>query len=144
MMAANAERLVDWVIPDLDILLRIFSRRHPDLTLIQNFKTMVRERRVIILGWVKQALYERCQQQSQMHRLASYLRYYPDVSVTDADYERLAERRFQLREQGVTASSRQLLLWVIADRVQARIWSLDKHWLSLQGFKCPLLGDLIN
>ena len=142
MMAVSTSGRTTWILPDLDILLRIFSRRHPDLALIHGFKLMAKERRLVIVGWVKQALYERCQQQGQMHRLAGYLRYFPDLQATDSDYERLADRRFQLREQGVTASSRQLFLWVMAERIQAQIWSLDKNWLSLQAFKCPLIHEV--
>ena len=129
------------VIPDLDILLRSFSRRHPDLSLIQHFKVLTQQRRILLMGWVKQALYERCQQSTQMHRLAQHLRYFPDVPVGDVDYERLAERRLQLREKGITASSRQLYLWVVAERIGAHVWSRDRNWQSLVQRGCQLYQE---
>ena len=131
-----------WVLPDIDILLRSFDRRHPNLSLIERFRALTHERRLLLMGWVRQAFYERCQQMTQMKRLAQSLRYYPELKIEDNDYVSIAERRYALRSQGASASTRQLLLWSAAERVRGYVWSLDQQWNALGKLGCPVVNTI--
>ena len=130
------------ILPDVDVLVRCFTRRHPDLSAIKQFQLLAQGRRLCLLGWVRQIVLERCVQQAQMLRFAQQLSSFPDVKIVREDYEAAAEHRLELRDKQIRASSRQLFLWALADRLGAEIWSYDKSWLALAGVACPLSKEL--
>ena len=139
--AASSLRLV---LPDVDVLVRCFTRRHPDLSAIKHFQALVAERRLFLLGWVRQIVLERCVQETQLKRFAQQLAAFPDLHIVRADYEVAAELRLLLRDQQIRASSRQLFLWALAKRLDADIWSYDKSWLALRVAGCPLNSNLMR
>lgn len=127
-----------FVLPEVDILLRAFTRRDPDLLLIHHVTRHVRARTLAIGHWTRQALLARTRDGRQFARLAHALAAFPAPRLLPTDHVDAARRMQRLREQGVPVSGRQALAWTVAERLGAQVWSNEKPWHALAGQGCPL------
>jgi hypothetical protein len=127
------------IVPDLDILLKAFSRQTPEPLVVLAFTRHVTDRRIHLVGWVRQGLLSRTADDRQFDRLNRLLEAFPDLRVLSTDHLQAARLSRRLRERSVTVSPWQALLWTVAERIGGVIWSGDRRWLTLQSSHCPLL-----
>ena len=127
-----------FVLPEADILARVFTRRDPDLLLIHQVTSLTRERRLLIAHPVRQALLARTRDGRQFARLAHALAAFPAPRQSPNDYLEAAHRQQRLREQGVPIAPAVALAWTLAERLQAQVWSNDKAWMMLAGQGAPV------
>lgn len=128
------------VIPDLDAWARAFGRLDPDPRVVHAFRELVRARRVLCLGWISQELLARLDDERQATRLAWILSGYPEVVLRPEDHLAAAERTRRLRRSGVELPARAALLWSVAQRVGALVWSLDRRWEPLARRGAPMMA----
>lgn len=127
------------VIPDLDAWSRAFGRLDPDPRVVHAFRELVRARRVLTLGWIRQELLARLDDERQATRLAWILSGYPEVILLPEDHLAAAERTRRLRRSGVELPARAALLWSVAHRIGAVVWSLDHRWQPLARRGAPVV-----
>ena len=127
------------VIPDLDVWVRAFGRLDPDPGAVHAFRELVRARRVLTLGWIRQDLLARLDDERQVTRLAWILSGYPEIVVRTADHLAAAELVRRMRRSGLILPGRAALLWAVALRLGAVLWSLDRRWLPLARRGAPLI-----
>jgi hypothetical protein len=126
------------VLPDLDIWLKALSRRDPDLLVVHGFKRAVEARRVFLLGLVRQALLARVRDERQFARLAHALSAFPDLPVLARDHVRAAAIIRGLRGRVAAVTPWQALLWAVAERLPALVWSEARSWSPLAAQACPV------
>jgi hypothetical protein len=129
---------LELVLPDIDIWLKAFSRQGPDPMVVHAFRRQVQERRVLLVGMVRQALLARSRDARQFARLDEVLSGFPDLPVQARDHRRAAMLIQRLRSQQLALSPWQALLWAVAERLPAHIWSQERHWQTLAERGCPL------
>ena len=128
------------VIPDLDVWVRAFGRLDPDPGAVHAFRELVRARRVLTLGWIRQDLLARLDDERQATRLAWILSGYPEVVLRPDDHLVAAELVRRLRRSGQRLTGRAALLWAVAGRIGAAVWSLDRRWQALARRGAPVVG----
>lgn len=126
------------VIPDLDAWMRAFGRLDPDPRAVHAFRACALARRVLAMGWIRQELLARLDDERQATRLDWILSGYPEVVLRPEDHRRAAELTRRMRRAGQALPARAALLWATAERVGARIWSLDRRWAPLARRGAPL------
>ena len=127
------------VLPDVDIWFKAFSRQDPDPLVVHGFAQRVRTRQVFLLGLVRQALLARTRDPRQGVRLNHVLAAFPDLPMLARDHTRAAGIIQRLRPTGLVVSPWQAVMWAIAERLQGRIWTQDRHWQALAPHGCPLV-----
>lgn len=130
---------LELLLPDVDIWLKAFSRQGPDPLVVHAFRRHVQERSILLVGLVRQALLARSRDARQLARLDEVLSGFPDLPVQARDHRRAAVLIQRLRAQQVALSPWQALLWAVAERLPARIWSQERHWQILAERGCPLV-----
>jgi predicted nucleic acid-binding protein len=126
------------LLPDADIWFRAFSRQDPDPMVVHAFGRNVRERRIYLMGWVRQGLLARVRDERQFTRLAWVLSAFPDLPLLPRDHEQAAQITRRMRELQVPTSPWSALVWAVAIRLDGAVWSRERHWQALQSFGCPL------
>ena len=121
----NADRPI---IPDLDAWVRAFGRLDPEPRAVHTFRELARARRILTLGWICQELLASLDEERQAVRLAAILAGYPEVVLRPEDHFRAAGLTRTWRRSGQVLPTRAALLWVVAERIGAGIWSLDRRW----------------
>lgn len=135
----NGGGTVDLLLPDVDIWLRAYSRQDPDPLVVHAFSRQVHARSVLLVGLVRQALLARTRDARQFTRCVEALAGFPDLPVQPRDHLQAAALVQRLRAVQLAISPWQALLWAIAERVGAAIWSQERHWQALRSQGCPLL-----
>lgn len=116
------------VLAEADVLERAFTRREPDLLIIHQVTGLIRERRLMIPGWVRHALLRRTRDARNLARLAHVLAGFPTPRLHDDDHAAAALLEMRLREQGQAIQPHQALTWVVARRLALPVWSRDRIW----------------
>lgn len=127
------------ILPDADIWLRAFSRSDPDPLVVHAFNRHVRDRRVFLIGWVRQTLLARVRDERQFTRLAWVLSAFPDLPLLPRDHEQAALTTRRMRELQTPISPWTALVWAVADRLDGAVWSREPGWQVLAVHGCPLL-----
>lgn len=126
------------VLPDLDVWLKAFSRQDPDPLVVHGFAAAVKARRIFLLGLVRQALLARARDERQFARLERALSAFPDLPVLARDHVRAATIIRGLRGRVPAVSPWQALLWAVAERLPAAVWSAGRSWQPLAEQGCPV------
>ena len=127
------------LLPDLDVLRRAFDRHDPDPLVVNQVVASVEQRRLLLVGWVRQGLITRAQNSAAAERVARALAPFPELPITSGDHVAAAFLSQRLRRRGVAVQPAQALHWVMADRIGAQIWSLDSRWHALHSLGCPVV-----
>ncbi len=126
------------VLPDLDIWLKALSRQEPDPLVVHGFKQAVELRRIFLLGLVRQALLARVRDERQFTRLERALAAFPDLPVLARDHVRAASIIRGLRGRVAAVTPWQALMWAVAERLPAMVWSHGRSWQPLAAQGCPV------
>jgi hypothetical protein len=127
------------VLPDVDVWMKAFSRQAPEPLIVHAFSRHVTDRRVLLLGWVRQGLLARVRDERQFARLSWLLGAFPDPLVLARDHERASRLVRQMRGRELTLAPWPALLWAVAERIGGAVWSLDRRWRAFAPHGCPLL-----
>lgn len=126
------------ILPDLDVWLRAFSRQAPEPLIVHAFARHIADRRVLLLGWVRQGLLARAADERQLARLAWLLGGFGDLRVQPADHDRAAQLVRAMRGREIALAPWPALLWAVAERIGGAVWSRDRRWRLLHTHGCPL------
>lgn len=126
------------ILPDLDVWVGVFSRSTPDPLMVHQFGPLVRQRRVFLLGWTRQALLTQARNHRQQERLAWILSGFPDVPVQALDHLRAA-RLVADHRPTLAIDPWRALMWAVARRIGGDIWSRNPGWRPLMGLGCPVV-----
>jgi hypothetical protein len=126
------------LLPDVDVWLRAFSRQDPDPLVVHDFSRFVTQRRIVLVGLVRQALLARTRNARQFSRVQEALAGFPDLPLQPRDHVRAATLIQNLRTATQTLSPWQALLWSVAERIQGTVWSNERLWQNLRERGCPV------
>ena len=90
-------------------------------SIVKEFKELVAEGRVRLLGLIRQELLSGIRNSEQFAKLRTMLRSFPDVALDISDYEAAAEASNECRTKGITVSVVDALIATISS---SRGWSL--------------------
>jgi hypothetical protein len=136
-VAPALPRQIRPVLPDVDIWIKAFSRQQPDPLVVHAFKLAVERRQIFMIGLVRQALLARTTNDGQLMRLSQVLGGFPDLPIHAADHVAAARRIQAHRSRRLVMSPWQAVLWSLAERTGAMIWSQAQHWSPLIANGCP-------
>lgn len=126
------------IIPDLDIWIGALSRQQPDPLVVHAMGELLGQRRLHLLGWLRQGLLARAADERAFTRLAQILTAFPLLPVLAEDHLEAARRTRALRAQGLHLSAWQALVWTVAERIGGTVWSQSRAWRALRRYGCPL------
>jgi hypothetical protein len=109
-------------------------RRHSDLNLpeVRLLKTLIADGRVQMIGAIRQEILSGVQSDAQFKRLRKTLRAFPDLSLSESDYE-LAARFYSLcRAKGIQGSNTDFLICAVAVQRSLSIFTNDNDFLNFQ------------
>lgn len=132
------------VIPDLDVWVRAFGRLDPDPRAVHAFRELARSRRLLTLGWIRQELLARLDDERQAARLSWILSGYPEVVLNPDDHLRAAELTRRWRRSALALPARAALLWAVGERIGGRIWSLDRRWQDWARHGAPVVEPAVT
>jgi len=128
----NSERnvLVDTCIWSL--LLRRHNLVETPLTL--EFQNLVKEKRIMMLGVVRQEVLSGIREKSRFELIRQKLRAFPDFPVNLEDYETAAEFYNSCRAKGIQGSLTDFLLCAVSHRHQLPIFTTDRDFDYFQKY----------
>jgi predicted nucleic acid-binding protein len=91
--------------------------------------SLVADRRVVIIGPIRQELLSGIKDHAQFERLRNHLRAFPDTKIGVDDYEEAASFYNQCRARGIQGSSTDFLICAIASRNELAIFTTDEDFL---------------
>lgn len=127
------------VLAEMDVLLAAFSREARQPAVVRVVGRLIDERRLFMVGWVRQGLLTRTADNRQFHRLVRALTPFPDVPIQAEDHVIAAQLTCELRQRGAAVQPAQALLWCMADRLSCDIYTLEKRWWALERLGAPLV-----
>ena len=128
------------VAPLMDVWIAALSRQVPDLPTIGRLDGLVQERRVVLLPGVRQRVLSRVLEDRQAQRLDWCLRGFGVVHLTLQDEEEAAARQRTWHRRGLPLTATQSLWWVLADRLQLKLWSRDHAWEAAIRHGAPVVA----
>jgi predicted nucleic acid-binding protein len=107
-------------------------RRNPpgaQLGHLEEFKELINEARVQIIGPVRQEILSGIKSERQFEQLREYLSAFPDREIITGDFEQAA-RFFNLaRSKGIQGSNTDFLICAVAARNNLSIFTVDQDFL---------------
>jgi predicted nucleic acid-binding protein len=99
---------------------------------VSELTELIKEARVQLIGPVRQELLSGIKSQAQFQKLRNHLRSFPDLELTNRDYEYAAEFFNLCRSKGVQGSNTDFLICAIAARNKAPIFTTDRDFILFQ------------
>ncbi len=118
------------VIVDTSIWSLAFRRNAPDETanIIKDFRDLIANGQVALLGAIRQEILSGIRHIEQFERLREYLRAFPDLELTIADYELASEFFNTCRSSGVQGSNTDFLICASAVNRGYSIFTTDRDF----------------
>ncbi|NJM21333.1 MAG: PIN domain-containing protein [Richelia sp. RM2_1_2] len=118
------------VIVDTSIWSLAFRRNAPDETanIIKDFRDLIANGQVALLGAIRQEILSGIRHIEQFERLREYLRAFPDLELTIADYELASEFFNTCRSNGVQGSNTDFLICASAVNRGNCIFTTDRDF----------------
>ncbi|MAT97982.1 MAG: PIN domain nuclease [Anaerolineaceae bacterium] len=119
------------VLVDTSIWSLALRRRQPsdDDPFVAEFKELLGELQVAIIGPIRQEILSGIKEQPQFEKLRERLQAFTDLPLLQADYERAAEFFNRCRSQGVQGSNTDFLICAVAERYDLAIFTTDNDFL---------------
>ena len=118
------------IIVDTCIWSLALRRSNHNVSFVQanQLKELIFERRVELLGAVRQELLSGIAMNEQFEKLKVYLRAFPDLKLIDEDYELAAHYFNRCRSKGIQGSSTDFLICAAATQRDMAIFTIDKDF----------------
>jgi predicted nucleic acid-binding protein len=114
------------VLVDTSVWSLAFRRDAPRGTAPEDeLRELIREGRVLMLGAIRQELLSGIRTAEQFKKLRERLRAFPDLPLSEADYEEAASCFNRCRSRGVQGSNTDFLMCAVALRRSATILTTD-------------------
>ncbi|MBL4632699.1 MAG: PIN domain-containing protein [Kofleriaceae bacterium] len=91
---------------------------------------LINEGRVVMLGSIRQELLSGIKQEEQLSLLADHLRAFPDLALTEDDFEEAASYFNLCRAQGIQGANTDFLVCAVAIRNKIPIFTTDKDFAN--------------
>ncbi len=91
---------------------------------------LINEGRVVMLGSIRQELLSEIRQEEQFSSLADHLRAFPDLALTEDDFEEAASCFNLCRAQGIQGANTDFLICAVAIRNKMPIFTTDKDFVN--------------
>lgn len=101
-----------------------------ELRLVGEWATLIRHRRVVMVGPVRQELLSGVRDPGAFERLRDRLRAFPDEPLTTEDYERAAYSHNRCRASGIAGSAVDFLLCAVALRLGTPVFTTDLDFVT--------------
>lgn len=89
---------------------------------------LVEDRRVAMIGPIRQEILSGIKDPSQFERIREHLRAFPDLALTSEDHEEAASFYNRCRQKGIQGSNTDFLVCAIAVRREYSIFTNDKDF----------------
>ncbi len=117
------------VLVDTSVWSLALRRERPgEEALVQELSELIAEQRVAMIGPVRQELLSGIRDNAQFNTLRERLRSFPDLPLTESDFERAAEFFNLCRAKGVQGSNTDFLLCAIAVNHHLAILTADRDF----------------
>jgi len=129
------------VLVDTCIWSEVLRYKTPDTKLVTQFKDLVEDGRVVIIGPIRQELLSGISNVVQFKKLKEILASFPDVPLQTDHFEQAAEYCNMCRKKGVQGSTIDFLICAVASIEKFFIYTTDKDfdnykkYLSIKLFK---------
>ncbi|MEA5574185.1 PIN domain-containing protein [Calothrix sp. UHCC 0171] len=122
------------VIVDTSVWSLALRRNTPDdaADIINYFRDLITNGRVVLLGAIRQEIISGIRHIEQFTKLRDYLRAFPNLELTIADYELAAEFFNTCRSNGVQGSNTDFLICAAAVNRGYSILTTDKDFENFQ------------
>ncbi|MGL4503049.1 MAG: type II toxin-antitoxin system VapC family toxin [Planktothrix sp.] len=124
------------VIVDTSIWSLTLRRNSPpdEMSRVKELRDLITEGKVVLLGAIRQEVLSGVRHPEQFTRLRDYLRAFPDLEITTADYELAAEFFNTCRRNGIQGSNTDFLICSVAHNRQYSILTTDKDFENFQPY----------
>jgi len=99
---------------------------------VSRLEKLIRDYRVVMLGAIRQELLSGIRDAIQFARLRDKLHAFPDIDLTEADYETAAQFFNLCRTKGIQGSNTDFLICAAAVRRNLPIFTTDKDFLAFR------------
>lgn len=89
---------------------------------------LVENRRVAVIGPVRQEVLSGIKERAQFDRVREHLRAFPDLEIDSNDYEEAASFFNRCRAKGIQGSNTDFLICAVATRYECSIFTTDKDF----------------
>ncbi len=96
------------------------------------FAKIVTENQAAIIGPIRQELLSGVKEKKMFTQLKDKLSYFPDIILSEQDYEQAAEYFNLCPKKGVQGSNTNFLICSVASRLEMPIFTLDKDFNNFQ------------
>ncbi len=121
------------------LALRRRKKSRAEVRLVKQFKELIREMRVVLVGPVRQEVLSGIREEAQFVRVRDRLRAFVDLPLESPDFELAADMFNRCRARGVQGSNTDFLLCALAERHRLVIFTTDKDF----GHYNEILGTTI-
>ena len=120
--------LVDTPVWSLALRHRRVHLNARERVLTQALAELIRERRVQMMGAIRQELLSGIRQEERFHKLRNYLRAFGEPGIELADYEEAAHMHSLCRARGTAGSAIDFLICAVAQRRDWHIFATDRDF----------------
>jgi len=115
------------------------GKQEPNTT-VQEFLRLIHDRRVQMIGPIRQEILSGIRRESQFQKLQKHLESFPDLPAITEDYVTAAKYFNRCRPKGIQGSNTDFLICAMANRNKFSIFTTDKDFeLFSDHIKIPLL-----
>ena len=97
-------------------------------TTVQEFRRMIHDHRVQMIGPIRQEILSGIRSESQFKKLQKHLESFPDLPVLTEDYVTAAKYFNRCRSKGIQGSNTDFLICAMANRNKFSIFTTDKDF----------------
>ncbi len=103
-------------------------RSQPPESLVPELRSLIHEGRVVMIGPVRQELLSGIKSARHFRKLREHLRAFPDLDLSEADYEEAATCFNRCRAQGIQGSNTDFLICAVSIGRQLSVFTTDKDF----------------
>ena len=111
-------------------------RRAGSESVRQELESLIRDSRAQVIGPIRQEVLSGIKSPEQFAIVRDRMRAFPDLPLTQSDFEMAAQFFNQCRQQGIQGSHTDFLICAVADRHKMAVFTLDQDFLRYQ----PIIG----
>ena len=100
--------------------------------IVEKLTYVVSENQAVIIGSIRQELLSGLKDKKTFVKLKESLSYFPDIALTEQDYELAAEYFNLCQKKGIQGSNTDFLICSVANRLKIPIFTLDKDFIHFQ------------
>ena len=108
----------------------VVLRSKQNIALSNQLSDLINDRRVEMIGPIRQEILSGIRLEKQFEKLKSYLSAFPDIPLTSDDYILAAQAFNRCRSKGIQGSHIDFLICSVAQNHNLSIFTLDKDFLS--------------